>query len=255
MTCAACTALSVAKKPLAAAHLLLTCPSQLCLSSVKYAPIMCAQVFDADMVCNKNFFVDILAVMTDPTIALCLSPQAFDNINQDRDIFNNINLQFWEYWLPGAAAWGYIACTGTNFAIRIKPLAHVGWFPTYTITEDYALGYELKKLGYKGAYLLKYIAVGEAPDEIRNVFRQRSRWTKGHMQVGAGLWAVLAAKWGMWRLHLAMRPPQHAAQRQQVRDEVSWRPHVCTHVELPAATLCLQALLSRPHTPKQAVAC
>jgi cellulose synthase/poly-beta-1,6-N-acetylglucosamine synthase-like glycosyltransferase len=24
---------------------------------------------------------------------------------------------------------------------------------------------------------------GEAPDEIRNVFRQRSRWTKGHMQV------------------------------------------------------------------------
>lgn len=26
--------------------------------------------------------------------------------------------------------------------------------------------------------------VGEAPDEIRNVCRQRSRWTKGHMQVG-----------------------------------------------------------------------
>jgi hypothetical protein len=24
----------------------------------------------------------------------------------------------------------------------------------------------------------------QAPEEIRNVFRQRSRWTKGHFQVG-----------------------------------------------------------------------
>lgn len=68
---------------------------------------------------------------------------------------------------------------GTNFAIRASALAHVGFFPEYTITEDYALGFELKAHGYKGQYLLEYLAVGEAPDEIRNVFRQRSRWTKG----------------------------------------------------------------------------
>jgi cellulose synthase/poly-beta-1,6-N-acetylglucosamine synthase-like glycosyltransferase len=30
----------------------------------------------------------------------------------------------------------------------------------------------------------EYLAVGEAPEELRNVLRQRSRWTKGHMQVG-----------------------------------------------------------------------
>lgn len=29
----------------------------------------------------------------------------------------------------------------------------VGWFPTYTITEDYALSMELKKAGCKGRYL------------------------------------------------------------------------------------------------------
>lgn len=57
------------------------------------------------------------------------------------------------------------------------------WFPEYTITEDYALGFELKAHGFKGTYLLQYLAMGEAPDEIRNVFRQRSRWTKGHWQV------------------------------------------------------------------------
>ncbi|GFH18991.1 uncharacterized protein HaLaN_15876, partial [Haematococcus lacustris] len=134
----------------------------------------------------------IMEVMLDDNIALCLTPQAFHNIDPDTDLFNSINVQFWEYWLPGAFAWGYIACTGTNFCIRARALSHCGWFPEYTITEDYALGMELKSRGYKATYLNDYIAVGElpsaylvlqAPEEIRNVFRQRSRWTKGHFQV------------------------------------------------------------------------
>jgi hypothetical protein len=75
---------------------------------------------------------------------------------------------------------------GTNFAIRASTLAQVGWFPDYTVTEDYALGMELKMAGCRGAYLGEFLAQGEAPTEVRNVFRQRSRWTKGHMQVGAG---------------------------------------------------------------------
>jgi cellulose synthase/poly-beta-1,6-N-acetylglucosamine synthase-like glycosyltransferase len=65
-------------------------------------------------------------------------------------------------------------------------MLQVGWFPEYTITEDYALSMELKSAGFKGRYLAEYLAVGEAPDEIRNVCRQRSRWTKGHMQVSIG---------------------------------------------------------------------
>ena len=60
----------------------------------------------------------------------------------------------------------------------------MGWFPTWTITEDYALGMELKGAGYEAVYLREYLAVGEAPEEVRNIFRQRSRWCKGQMQVG-----------------------------------------------------------------------
>jgi hypothetical protein len=45
---------------------------------------------------------------------------------------------------------------------------------------------ELKAGGFKGRYLAEYLAVGEAPEELRNVLRQRSRWTKGHMQVRGG---------------------------------------------------------------------
>ena len=67
--------------------------------------------------------------------------------------------------------------------LRTRALAHCGWFPEYTITEDFALGMELKKKGYRATYLLAYLAEGEAPDEVRNIFQQRSRWTKGHFQV------------------------------------------------------------------------
>ncbi|KAL6757888.1 nucleotide-diphospho-sugar transferase [Haematococcus lacustris] len=143
----------------------------------------CLVVFDADMCAKPEFFTRMLEVMMDDNLALVLSPQSFHNIKPETDIFNNINKQFWECWLPGAFAWGYIACTGTNFCIRTRALAHCGWFPEYTITEDYALGMELKCHGYQATYLMLYLAVGEAPEEIRNVFRQRSRWTKGHFQV------------------------------------------------------------------------
>ncbi len=51
---------------------------------------------------------------------------------------------------------------------------------------DYKLGMDLKKRGYKATYLMTYLAVGEAPDEARNVFQQRSRWTKGHYQASEG---------------------------------------------------------------------
>ncbi len=49
----------------------------------------------------------------------------------------------------------------------------------YTLTEDYALGMELKKRKWQCRYVNEYLAVGEAPEQVRNCFQQRSRWAKG----------------------------------------------------------------------------
>jgi hypothetical protein len=130
------------------------------------------------MAAKPNFFLRILEVMWDESVGLCLTPQKFRNVEPNADIFNNVNQQFWQYVLPGCDALGYVACTGTNFCLRARCLARVGWFPEYTITEDYALSMELKMAGVVGRYLSEYLAVGEAPTEVRNVCRQRSRWTK-----------------------------------------------------------------------------
>ena len=71
------------------------------------------------------------------------------------------------------------APAGTNFLTRSCAFAAAGWSPTYTLTEDYALGMELKKRRWQCRYVNEYLAVGEAPEQVRNCFQQRSRWAKG----------------------------------------------------------------------------
>jgi endoglucanase len=39
-----------------------------------------------------------------------------------------------------------------------------------------------KKWGWECRYVQQYNAIGEAPDEVRQAFQQRSRWCKGHFQ-------------------------------------------------------------------------
>lgn len=57
-------------------------------------------------------------------------------------------------------------------------LQESGWSPTYTLTEDFALGMALKSHGWHCRYVEEYLAIGEAPDQVRNCFQQRSRWAK-----------------------------------------------------------------------------
>ena len=59
----------------------------------------------------------------------------------------------------------------------------MGGSPSYTLTEDFALGMELKRAGWHCRYYPGYLAIGEAPHEVRNIFQQRSRWCKGHFQI------------------------------------------------------------------------
>lgn len=44
-------------------------------------------------------------------------------------------------------------------------------------------GMELKAKGFKARYLNEYLVKGEAPTDPRGVFKQRSRWCKGQIQV------------------------------------------------------------------------
>lgn len=87
-------------------------------------------------------------------------------------------------------------CAGTNFLMRAKAFMEAGGSPTYTLTEDFALGMEMKKYGWQCRYVQEYLAVGEAPDEIRNCFQQRSRWTKVRAKTSSATSVVIVARSG-----------------------------------------------------------
>ncbi|KAK9857954.1 hypothetical protein WJX84_008696, partial [Apatococcus fuscideae] len=141
-------------------------------------------IFDADQVANPDFFLKTVPLFdAGDDVGMVLSPQAYHNLKQHADIFNHANVHFWEYAQPGYDALGFISCTGTNFLTRSCAFREAGWSPEYTLTEDFALGMELKKCKYHCRYVEEYLAVGEAPDQVRNCFQQRSRWCKGHFQI------------------------------------------------------------------------
>ena len=141
-------------------------------------------IFDADQVASSDFFTQTLHLFDGgDDVGMVLSPQCFHNLSSHADIFNHSNVHFWEYSQVGYDALGFISCTGTNFLVRSQALLEVGGSPAYTLTEDFALGMELKRAGWHCRYFSGYLAIGEAPHEVRNIFQQRSRWCKGHFQI------------------------------------------------------------------------
>ncbi|RMZ57138.1 hypothetical protein APUTEX25_003595 [Auxenochlorella protothecoides] len=150
-------------------------------AAIPLTEVLC--VFDADQVPNADFYQKMVPMLDGgQDVGMVLSPQTFYNLNPEGDVFNHANVHFWDYTQPGYDALGLISCTGTNFLVRARAFADAGWFPEWTLTEDFALGIELKRRYWQCRYVQEYLAIGEAPDDVRNCFQQRSRWSKGHFQ-------------------------------------------------------------------------
>lgn len=155
------------------------CLSQIYPEGVPIPPHELVCIFDADQVANVDFFVKMIPLFdAGDDVGMVLSPQCFHNVNVGADIFNHCNINFWEYAQHGYDAFGFISCTGTNFLTRSAAFEQAGWSPEYTLTEDYALGMELTKRKWYCRYVEEYLAIGEAPEQVRNCFQQRSRWCK-----------------------------------------------------------------------------
>lgn len=140
-------------------------------------------VFDADQVAKEDFFVRTLQWMQDDKTSIVLTPQYFHNFNPKADIFNHKSAAYWDVILPGQDGFDTVCCTGSNFLLRAKHGAEVGWFPTFTMGEDVALALELQCQGHTSCYLHECLAIGEVPTDIRAICMQKSRWCKGGLQI------------------------------------------------------------------------
>ncbi len=76
---------------------------------------------------------------------------------------------------------GPIPLGGTSNHFRAKYLHELkGWDP-FNVTEDADLGMRISKGGYRTA-IIDSVTMEEANSQLKNWFKQRSRWIKGYMQ-------------------------------------------------------------------------
>lgn len=141
-------------------------------------------IFDADMKSHPNFLHHVIPYFEDDAqTALVQTPQHFFNVDHTGDVFNHQNSTFFFGVQTGLDSWRATVCCGTNFAVRAACLAAVGWFPTESITEDFLLSLKLTASGWHCRYHGNVLTTGEAPEDLRQIFKQRSRWCTGCFQV------------------------------------------------------------------------
>ena len=159
-------------------------------------------VFDCDMEAHGDFLAHTLPYLAaDERTALVQTPQHFYNVVPSADIFNHHNLTFYQAMQPGLDAWGATVCCGTNFVARARALHEVDWFPTESITEDYLLSLKLAVAGWQVRFHAAVVSTGEAPEDLKQVFKQRNRWCCGCFQV------FLHPKLPTWLRSLVRRSP------------------------------------------------
>ncbi|KAL1515944.1 hypothetical protein AB1Y20_002558 [Prymnesium parvum] len=158
-------------------------------------------IFDCDMEAHGDFLAHTLPYLAlSRQVALVQTPQHFYNVAPAGDIFNHHNISFYQAMQPGLDSWGATVCCGTNFVARASALFEVGYFPTESITEDFLLSMKLAASGYVVRYHAAVVSTGEAPEDLRQIFKQRNRWCCGCFQVFFHPTA--------WRLLRRLRPAQ-----------------------------------------------
>ena len=72
---------------------------------------------------------------------------------------------------------------GTMTLVRRAPLAAVGGWAEWCITEDAELGLRVFEAGYEASYIARSYGRGLMPDTFIDYKRQRFRWAYGAMQI------------------------------------------------------------------------
>lgn len=143
-------------------------------------------VLDADMIAEPTMARDLLQYFAkDPENMMGVqAPQTFHNVDVRADFFDAHNMGFFHYSLPAMASWNATTCCGTNLLFSARAMVRVGLYPYYSITEDFGMAVALHEtIKGKYAYHPYYVATGEAPEDLRQIFQQRSRWAKGNVMV------------------------------------------------------------------------
>lgn len=127
---------------------------------------------DADQEVLPNILDDLLGHFQDDKVGLVASKQQFNVVEDD---FNHDYL-FYEYMQPGKNATDTGMSCGSGVLYRRSALQEIGGFQEWNVVEDLYTTYVLNTAGYKTLYIHQAFTKGEAPTDLKTIYKQRGTW-------------------------------------------------------------------------------
>ncbi|MEM2523086.1 MAG: glycosyltransferase family 2 protein [Candidatus Bathyarchaeia archaeon] len=154
--------------------------------ALKHARGEILAVFDADNVPERDVLKKAVAYFNDPSVAAVQGRLC--SINADENMLTKLvsyeEAAWCEAYLRGKDVLGlFVHLKGTCQFIRRDILAKLGGFNEETLSEDMELSARLVENGYRIRYASDMRSWQETPSKVGQIFKQRTRWFRGTMQV------------------------------------------------------------------------
>ena len=120
-------------------------------------------------------------------MAFVQTPQVYYNqdmyqYNLNRKIPNEQDFFMRDIEVARAAS-NAVLHVGTNAVFRKKYVIEIGGYPTYSLTEDMAVGMLLQSKGYDSEFINEELVLGLSATTFTELVKQRDRWCRGNLQV------------------------------------------------------------------------
>jgi cellulose synthase/poly-beta-1,6-N-acetylglucosamine synthase-like glycosyltransferase len=143
-------------------------------------------IFDADSVPARDALLNVCGFFEDPTVAAVQGRTS--SINADENMltkFISHEETVWcEVYLQGKDVLSlFVHLKGSCQFIRREVLEKLNGFDEKALSEDMEISARLAKNGYKIRYASNVRSWQESPASVKSLFRQRTRWFRGTMEV------------------------------------------------------------------------
>jgi cellulose synthase/poly-beta-1,6-N-acetylglucosamine synthase-like glycosyltransferase len=158
-----------------------------CNYALKFVRGEYVTIYDAEDVPDPLQLKKVLAAFKEtPEHVVCVQAK-LNYYNRNENLLTRMfSLEYavwFEFMLRGLEALNVpipLGGTSNHFPVAILKDMLMGWDP-YNVTEDADLGVRLAQKGYKTT-IVNSTTLEEAPVDMKNWLRQRSRWIKGYIQ-------------------------------------------------------------------------
>ncbi len=163
--------------------------------ALKFAKNEIVAIFDADNVPEVNSFLNAAKYFDDPSVA-ALQGQTLSINSKENMLTQFISYEeaIWcEAYLRGKDSLGlFVHLKGSCQFIRRSTLAKLSGFDENTLSEDMEISARLTENGYSIKYGGDVCAWQESPSSLKSLFKQRTRWYRGTMEVAFKYGRLLA---------------------------------------------------------------